>query len=99
MAMRGGRGAAKGRGRPGADDKASFRRRGPVRRKVCRFCADKESTIDYKDTRTLSGFVTERGKVVPSRITGNCAKHQRQLTSAIKRARTVALLPFTTVHA
>jgi len=86
------------RGRPMGDDKAGFRRRGPVRRKVCRFCADKDSTIDYKDTRALSSFVTERGKVVPSRITGNCAKHQRQLTTAIKRARAVALLPFTTVH-
>ena len=86
------------RGRPAGDDKAGFRRRGPVRRKVCRFCADKDSTIDYKDTRALSSFITERGKVVPSRITGNCAKHQRQLTTAIKRARAVALLPFTTVH-
>jgi small subunit ribosomal protein S18 len=86
------------RGRPTGDDKGGFRRRGPVRRKVCRFCADKDSIIDYKDTRALSGFVTERGKVVPSRITGNCAKHQRQLTTAIKRARAVALLPFTTVH-
>jgi small subunit ribosomal protein S18 len=86
------------RGRPTGDDKTGFRRRGPVRRKVCRFCADKDSTIDYKDTRALSSFVTERGKVVPSRITGNCAKHQRELTTAIKRARAVALLPFTTVH-
>jgi small subunit ribosomal protein S18 len=86
------------RGRPTGDDKAGFRRRGPVRRKVCRFCADKDSTIDYKDTRALSSFVTERGKVVPSRITGNCARHQRELTTAIKRARAVALLPFTTVH-
>lgn len=96
MAMRG-RGS-RGRGRPGADDKTSFRRRGPVRRKVCRFCADKDIVIDFKDTRALSSFITERGKVVPSRITGNCAKHQRQLTTAIKRARAVALLPFTTVH-
>ena len=86
------------RGRPSGDDKGAFRRRGPVRRKVCRFCADKDSLIDYKDVRALSSFVTERGKVVPSRITGNCAKHQRQLTTAIKRARAVALLPFTTVH-
>lgn len=93
MAMRGGRGGAK-RGRPAGDDKGAFRRRGPVRRKVCRFCADKESYIDFKDIRALSSFVTERGKVVPSRITGNCAKHQRQLTTAIKRARAVALLPF-----
>ncbi len=93
---------SKGRGKRGAgrgDDKNIFRRRGPGRRKVCRFCAEKESAIDYKDSRTLSNFVTERGKIVPSRITGNCARHQRQLTTAIKRARTVALLPFTTVHA
>lgn len=92
-----GRGSSR-RGRPAGDDKGGFRRRGPVRRKVCRFCADKDSLIDYKDVRALSSFVTERGKVVPSRITGNCAKHQRQLTTAIKRARAVALLPFTTVH-
>jgi small subunit ribosomal protein S18 len=78
-----------------ADDKVPIRRRGPGRRKVCRFCADKVPWIDYKDTRTLAGFLTERGKIVPSRITGNCAKHQRQLTLAIKRARTVALLPYT----
>ncbi|MFN8627892.1 MAG: 30S ribosomal protein S18 [Candidatus Binatia bacterium] len=87
------------RGRSAADDKTTFRRRGPARRKVCRFCADKDTVIDYKDTRALSSFVTERGKIVPSRITGNCAKHQRRLTTAIKRARAIALLPFTTVHA
>jgi small subunit ribosomal protein S18 len=97
MAMRGGRGGGR-RGRGATDDKTAFRRRGPVRRKVCRFCADKDIVIDFKDTRALSSFITERGKVVPSRITGNCAKHQRQLTTAIKRARAVALLPFTTVH-
>ncbi|MCK6554547.1 30S ribosomal protein S18 [Candidatus Binatia bacterium] len=92
MAMRGGRGGRKGR--PAGDEKGGFRRRGPARRKVCRFCADKDAQIDYKDARTLGGFVTERGKIVPSRITGNCAKHQRRLTTAIKRARSVALLPF-----
>lgn len=70
-----------------------FRRRG--RRKVCRFCADKKLEIDYKDARTLAGFLTERGKIIPSRITGTCARHQRQLTRAIKRARIMALLPFT----
>ena len=63
------------------------------RRKVCRFCADKSLEIDYKDLRTLSQFVTERGKMTPSRITGNCARHQRLLTTAVKRARSVALLP------
>jgi small subunit ribosomal protein S18 len=73
------------------------RRRPMMRRKVCRFCADKEIKIDYKDIRVLTQFVTERGKVTPSRITGTCARHQRLLTVAIKRARSVALLPFTTV--
>lgn len=80
--------------RPQLDDKTGFRRRPSARRKVCRFCADRQMGIDYKDTRTLGNFITERGKIVPSRITGNCARHQRQLTGAIKRARTVALLPF-----
>ena len=66
------------------------------RRKVCRFCADKTLKIDYKDLRMITQFVTERGKMTPSRITGNCAGHQRLLTVAIKRARSVVLLPFTT---
>lgn len=68
------------------------------RRKVCRFCVDGELKIDYKDGKTLRYFVTERGKIVPRRISGNCAKHQRVLTLAIKRARQIALLPFTTIH-
>jgi small subunit ribosomal protein S18 len=75
------------------DDRGTFRRRGG-RRKVCRFCADKDSRIDYKDAKGLSNFLTERGKIIPSRITGTCARHQRQLTTAIKRARVVALLPY-----
>ena len=74
------------------------RRRGLGRRKVCRFCADKGMTIDYKDARTLGTFLSERGKIIPARITGNCARHQRRLTAAIKQARTVALLPYTTVY-
>lgn len=78
------------------DDKGGPRRRPMFRRKVCRFCADKTLKIDYKDVRTVAQFVTERGKMTPSRITGNCARHQRALTKAIKRARSVALLPFTT---
>lgn len=77
------------------DDRAGGGRRRPGRRKVCRFCADKESRIDYKDARGLGNYLTERGKVIPSRITGTCARHQRALTTAIKRARTVALLPYT----
>jgi small subunit ribosomal protein S18 len=68
------------------------------RRKVCRFCVDGELRIDYKDPKTLRYFVTERGKIVPRRISGNCAKHQRELTLAIKRGRQIALLPYTTVQ-
>jgi len=64
------------------------------RRKVCRFCADTSLVINYKDPKSLRYFVTERGKIIPRRISGTCAKHQRSLTLAIKRARTIALLPF-----
>lgn len=64
------------------------------RRKVCRFCADSKIVIDYKDSKTLRYFITERGKIIPRRITGTCATHQRTLTLAIKRARAIALLPF-----
>jgi len=64
------------------------------RRKVCRFCADTNLAINYKDPKSLRYFVTERGKIIPRRISGTCAKHQRSLTVAIKRARTIALLPF-----
>ena len=66
------------------------------RRKVCSFCVDKAKDIDYKEVGKLHKFLTERGKILPRRISGTCAKHQRQLTLAIKRARNVALLPFTT---
>ena len=69
------------------------RRRHFSRRKVCRFCVDR-GAIDYKDTDLLRNYVTDRGKIVPRRITGTCAKHQRALTHAIKRARTIALLPY-----
>ena len=65
------------------------------RRKVCAFCVDKVEYIDYKDAAKLRRFITERGKILPRRISGNCAKHQRQVTLAIKRARNIALLPFT----
>jgi small subunit ribosomal protein S18 len=65
------------------------------RKKVCTFCIDNVKYIDYKDAKVLRGFMTERGKIIPRRISGNCARHQRQLTTAIKRARNVALLPFT----
>lgn len=66
-----------------------------ARRRVCSFCADKMADIEYKDAGRLRKYITERGKILPRRITGNCAKHQRQLTIAIKRARHLALLPFT----
>ena len=65
------------------------------RRKVCTFCVDKVEHIDYNDVAKLRRFITERGKILPRRISGNCAKHQRQVTVAIKRARNIALLPFT----
>ena len=65
------------------------------RKRVCSFCSDKEVKIDYKDVARLRKYITERGKILPRRISGNCAKHQRQLTVAIKRARNVALLPYT----
>ena len=64
------------------------------RKRVCTFCVDKVESIDYKETGRLRKFISERGKIYPRRISGNCAKHQRQLTVAIKRARNVALLPF-----
>ncbi|PKM80421.1 MAG: 30S ribosomal protein S18 [Firmicutes bacterium HGW-Firmicutes-14] len=65
------------------------------RKRVCAFCIDKVESIDYKEGSKLRKYVTERGKILPRRISGNCAKHQRQLTIAIKRARHMALLPFT----
>lgn len=66
-----------------------------AKKKVCNFCVDNVNMVDYKEVGKLRRFVTERGKMLPRRITGNCARHQRQLTRAIKRARHVALLPFT----
>lgn len=65
------------------------------KKKVCSFCVDKVEAIDYKDVPRLRRYTTERGKILPRRISGNCAKHQRQLTLAVKRARNIALLPFT----
>ncbi len=70
------------------------RRGGFRRKKVCQFCADKIDFVDYKDTEMLKKYITERGKILPKRITGTCAIHQRAVTTAIKRARTVALLPY-----
>jgi small subunit ribosomal protein S18 len=71
------------------------RERGKKRRKVCSFCVDKVESIDYKETGRLRRYLTERGKILPRRISGNCAGHQRQLTQAIKRARQIAMLPYT----
>jgi small subunit ribosomal protein S18 len=83
------RGQSAGQGRPGG----KFRKQRPMRRKVCRFCADKLE-IDYKNTVLLRTFVTENGKILPGRATGTCAGHQRELDTAIKRARMLAMLPF-----
>ena len=80
---------------------ARKRRRGRrtfVRAKMCRFCADSTLELDYKDVKTLRIFLTERHKIIPRRISGNCAKHQRSLCTEIKRARHLALLPFTSAH-
>ena len=81
-----------------AEEKREYRpnRGGRRRRKVCTFCVDKVDSIDYKDTAKLKRYMSERGKILPRRMTGTCAKHQRQLTEAIKRARQIALLPYVT---
>ena len=71
------------------------RRRRRTRRRICIFCADKTKKIDYKDVQQLKKYVTDRGKILPRRISGNCAIHQRELTRAIKRSRHIALLPYT----
>ncbi len=71
-----------------------MKRRRFGRRKVCKFCTEKVDLVDYKDIRRLRSLVTERGKIIPRRISGSCARHQRLVTHAIKRARTVALLPY-----
>jgi small subunit ribosomal protein S18 len=64
------------------------------RRKFCRFCAEKIAFIDYKDMKILRGYMTERGKILSRKVTGNCSVHQRELTTAVKRARNIALIPF-----
>jgi small subunit ribosomal protein S18 len=70
--------------------------RGGKRRKVCQFCVDKINQADYKDVNRLTKFLTDRGKILPRRISGNCARHQRQVTIAVKRARQIALMAYTT---
>lgn len=77
------------------DSKPNFFQRRP-RKKVCAFCVDKVESIDYKDVSKLNKYISERGKILPRRITGTCSFHQRELAKAIKRARYVALLPYTT---
>ena len=72
----------------------SLPKKGFNRKKACKFCTDREMSIDYKDYKTLNMFLTERAKIVPRRISGNCAYHQRQMTTAVKRARTLALVGF-----
>ncbi len=71
-----------------------MQRRFKPRKKICSFCADKSKSIDYKEINKLKKYITERGKILPRRISGNCSKHQRELTTAIKRSRQVALLPY-----
>lgn len=92
---RGGDRGDRGGGLGGDDDKRGGR--GFGRKKVCRFCAEKNASVDFKDQATLKYFVTERGKIIPRRISGNCAKHQREVAVAIKRARGIALLPYNAV--
>jgi len=95
-----GQGRSGGRGRSGdkkGGDKAQGQRRTLFRRrKVCKFCADKIDDINYKDVKLIGPFVPERGKVLPRRISGTCAMHQRKLQTAIKRARQIALIPYVT---
>jgi small subunit ribosomal protein S18 len=86
-------------GRGDRDGEEGGRGRGFGRRKVCRFCAEKAAKVDYKDQGQLKYFLTERGKISPRRISGNCAKHQREVATAIKRARVLALLPYTVAPA
>jgi len=98
MGRKSGPGGGRGRGDDKkGDDKKGGQRRGLFRRrKVCKFCADKIDDINYKDVKLLGPFVPERGKILPRRISGTCATHQRKLQTAIKRARQLALIPYVT---
>jgi small subunit ribosomal protein S18 len=93
--MNGRKGPGGGRGKAGAQHKDGQRRPMFRRRKVCRFCAEKIDDINYKDTKLLMPFVPERAKILPRRISGTCAMHQRKLRTAIMRARQIALIPYT----
>jgi small subunit ribosomal protein S18 len=93
----GGGGGGRGRGDKKPTDKEKGQRRTLFRRrKVCKFCADKIDDINYKDVKLIAPFVPERGKILPRRISGTCAMHQRKLQTAIKRARQIALIPYVT---
>lgn len=94
MAMNEGRGEGRGENRGPGGPGRGLRKGGKRRPKVCFFCVDKIERVDFKDVEKLRKYVSERGKIMPRRVTGNCARHQRQLTEAIKRARYMALLPF-----
>ena len=96
-AEQGGRGARNGGGM-GEERGAGRGSPGFGRRKVCRYCADKNAKVDYKDYTQLKYFLTERGKIIPRRISGNCAMHQREVAIAIKRSRQIALLPYSIVN-
>ena len=89
-------GSSSGGGGARGGRRGEYARKYPPRRKVCTFCVDKVSYIDYKDIRLLQGFVPERSKIFPRRISGTCARHQRKLQVAIKRARQIALIPYIT---
>ena len=91
--MRMGRGRRTRKTKPGMVERRRF-----VRRKSCKFCGDRLELIDFRDTQRLGKFTSERGKILPRRISGNCARHQRQLARAIKRARAVALMPYVTIE-
>ncbi len=80
------------------DQEGRGKRKTFFRKKACRFCSEKEHQVDYKNPRMLSHFLTERGKIIPRRISGICALHQRALTTAVKQARVMALLPFTSTQ-
>ncbi len=96
-AARGGERSRAGESRS-SERRPSRRPRYPRRRKFCKFCADTSLEIDHKNPDLLRQFVTERFKILPARVTGTCARHQRELTTAVKRARILALLPFTPLH-
>ena len=97
----GGRGGGRGGDDRGGfdDDKRGGRGGGFGRKKVCRFCAERNLKVDFKDQSMLKYFVSERGKIIPRRISGNCAKHQREVAVAVKRSRGVALIPYVALGA